>query len=83
MQAGFIGRPHQYRQIPDYLNDLNAMNEAEKALTYHAQPYFILQLKRVIILVSDNGSADDFSVANASASQRAEAFLKALNLWTE
>jgi len=57
--------------LPDYLNDLNAMHEAEKSLLetedwicYHDE------LRDMI-----------FPVWHATARQRAEAFLKTLNLW--
>lgn len=58
--------------IPDYLNDLNAMHDAEK------------------LIVGNESSIIYFSHLNrialpwyATAAQRAEAFLKTMNLWTE
>ena len=60
--------------VPDYLNDLNAMHEAEKVLTKDAflvDAYF-------------NYIRDNFGQAwHATASQRAEAFLKTLGLWSD
>ena len=61
------------KDIPDYLNDLNAMHEAEKALVEHPGLYWFALAKVV------GGSLKD--VACATASQRAEAFLRTLNLW--
>ena len=73
--------------LPDYLNDLNAMHEAEKVLddSYEAKPprqcvSYAKLLQR--IGATTNGGKSDFGIANSTASQRAEAFLKTLNLWT-
>ena len=63
--------------IPDYLNDLNAMHEAEKVLTGYQQT----------VTYSDNLTKivgyHTFDSAHATAAQRAEAFLKTLGLWEE
>jgi len=59
--------------LPDYLNDLNAMHEAEKALeSNQEQSYFELL----------HDIAGNLTFYRATAAQRAEAFLKTLNLWT-
>ena len=72
--------------LPDYLNDLNAIHEAEAAKIaldglYQAQ--FCHHLFRV--LNADNRNPDggicEFDKINATAAQRAEAFLKTLNLY--
>lgn len=60
--------------LPDYLNDLNAMHEAEKVLHLEIG----LWGGYCGFLVKDNTW---FSAVGATASQRAEAFLKTLNLW--
>jgi hypothetical protein len=67
--------------LPDYLNDLNAMHEAEKGLTTEDQ-----QWKYVALLVgrdwTESWSFFDASKAiHATAAQRAEAFLKTLGFW--
>ena len=74
-------------KLPDYLNDLNAMHEAEKVLddSYEATPprqcvEYAKLLQR--IGATTNGGKSEFGVANSTAAQRAEAFLKTLNLWT-
>ena len=62
---------------PDYLNDLNAMHEAEKTLddsslglvSYHNILASICKTHRDCV--------------RATAAQRAEAFLRTLSLWTE
>ena len=66
---------HHLRNLPDYLNDLNAMHEAEKIIWEHINP---------IIPFTFEWHLDDMGVeriAHATAAQRAEAFLKTLNLW--
>jgi hypothetical protein len=57
--------------IPDYLNDLNAMHEAEKVLDFN-------QLRDMEESVSFRFSVLPF---HATAAQRAEAFLRTLGLW--
>lgn len=61
--------------LPDYLNDLNAMHEAEKVLTDAQESEFRGNLVEVC------GSLAD--ALHATASQRAEAFLRTLGLWRE
>jgi hypothetical protein len=65
-----------FYELPQYLHDLNAMHEAEKVLTKPQQNKFILELDAI-----DGGDGDYFDIAHASAAQRAEAFLRTLNLW--
>ena len=68
------GNPFPGQDVPpDYLNDLNAMHEAEKVLTIEQQRHYAEELGR-----SYDGS---FLHVTASADQRAKALLKALNLW--
>jgi hypothetical protein len=59
--------------IPDYLNDLNAMHEAEETLVSYI-PNFILFLDNLKYISPLNG-------VRATAAQRAEAFLRTLKLW--
>lgn len=78
--------------VPDYLNDLNAMHEAEKVLTTRAQiSQYVWELERLTnwkadYIVGSDGKqylcpASYFCCVNATATQRAEAFLRTLNLW--
>jgi hypothetical protein len=62
--------------IPDYLNDLNAMHEAEKVLT-RAQQFVYSDLIRKL-----NPCDLDFEW-HCPAAQRAEAFLRTLGLWKD
>ena len=59
--------------LPDYLNDLNAMHEAEKVLINGKEQVYFEDL---------HGVAGNLTFYCATAAQRAEAFLKTLNLWT-
>jgi hypothetical protein len=70
--------------LPDYLNDLNAMHEAEKVITKEQIPtfeYYITEitgstgmgLRRYFI-------GEVFKVAHATAAQRADAFIATLEL---
>ena len=60
-------------QVPDYLNDLNAMHEAEKVLTtFDEWDIYCVYL----------GDTQP-SCAKATARQRAEAFLRTLGKWEE
>jgi hypothetical protein len=77
------GWPHEYmnqsdrlRHIPNYLNDLNAMHEAEKTLTDKAHEEFRLNLYEVI-------GDDSRLIVSSTASQRAEAFLRTIGKWEE
>ena len=58
--------------LPDYCNDLNAMHEEEKSLTSAEQCR-----KYADILDDENGGHF------ATASQKAEAFLKTIGKWEE
>lgn len=68
----------QKQQLPSYTSDLNAMREAELALSsdqYHDYAYGLLQ-------ETDGGElAPEF--LSAPAEKRAEAFLKSLLLWED
>lgn len=69
------------RSLPNYLNDLNAVHEAEMVLTeeqrsiycYHLLPNKEQAFEREDVWIG----------AHATSAQRAEAFLRTLNLWKE
>jgi hypothetical protein len=63
--------------VPDYLNDLNAMHGAEKVLTEKQQQVFLYQLNGEIV------QTKNWKLVHTSAAQRAEAFLRTLNLWKD
>jgi hypothetical protein len=66
---------------PDYLNDLNAMHEAEKVLSRgqnYNQSRGFGRYKTALAEVCDEQHPID-----ATAAQRAEAFLKTIGKWEE
>jgi hypothetical protein len=67
--------------LPDYLNDLNAMHEAEKILSLNQQNAYI----NILNEMPDYKCPvhHDFQWCCSTAAQRAEAFLRTLNLWEE
>lgn len=66
--------------IPDYLNDLNAMHDAEKVLTKK-------QLQTYLDILADAPRESMYQTWATSvfstASQRAEAFLRTIGKWEE
>jgi hypothetical protein len=70
---------HVERFRPDYLNDLNAMHEAVKSLPQNLKPRYFAYLCAVVSgAISLNGYSE---ATEATAAQRAKAFLRTLNLW--
>jgi len=67
--------------IPDYLNDLNAMNEVEEMLRPPHQPDFVLWLKYSEQILPQ--ICGERVAVHASAAQRAEAFLRTINKWDD
>lgn len=76
--------PGQLDNLPDYLNDLNAMHEAEKTILTCA-PWWLYQkeLRRVTLWDGVDGSDVVTRLIRATAAQRAEAFLRTIGKWTE
>ena len=71
--------------IPDYLNDLNAIHEAVATI-----PHGIKREEYILRLCGgdkwrsyDMGILDAVYAESATAAQRCEAFLKTLDLWEE
>jgi len=63
----------RWASVPDYLNDLNAMHEAEKVLNQEQkEDYFFIIL---------NFYGNWPKAIQATADQRAEAFLRAVGKW--
>ena len=59
-----------HRLVPDYLNDLNAMYEAEELLGIGGQEEFQIHMAKL----QQNGRGVQWYIAHSTASQRAEAF---------
>jgi len=68
-------------ELPDYLNDLNAMHEAEKIMSVEQASDYYWKLKELHPVVDIIPAC--LWVYHAAAYQRAEAFLKALGLWKD
>lgn len=64
---------------PDYLNDLNAMHEAEMMLNRKQYLNYVTELGYVV----GNTGVEYYDLIRATAAQRAEAFLRALGKWVE
>jgi hypothetical protein len=71
-------------QLPDYLNDLNAMHEAEQTLwqkDWESRHDFVDKLARILSPVHGYWQQSGLDLLDATAAQRAEAFLRTINLW--
>lgn len=72
--------------LPDYLNDLNACREFTAHMTYDQQVEFAEILHSIVLenpykVWWNPTPHETFQLLDASAAQRAEAFLRTLNLW--
>lgn len=78
---GWLDSNGEYGEIPDYLNDLNAMHEAiwDKRADRDFVQEYCKQIRKVV------GGAEwaTFALENASAAHRAEAFLRAIGKWED
>ena len=73
---------------PDYCNDLNAMHDAIQSLDHATRVHsFRRALAKAVGVLQDPDWESSLSLldklTNASARQRAEAFLRTMNLWEE
>lgn len=64
-------------ELPNYLSNLNAMHEVEKVLTEEQWAVYNVWLLRLTY------NEPLFAATSATAAQRAEAFLRTLNLWDD
>jgi len=78
------------QRVPDYLNDLNAMHEAENVLPDIDDDEGRDQLGYMEILAdvvgarwTSNNQCDMWRLTHATAAQRAEAFLRTIGKWKE
>lgn len=72
-------------RYPNYCNDLNAMHEAEKILNEKQQVWYLQKLTHVRYKQGVGGMIGCMidKTTFATAAQRAEAFLRTLDLWTD
>lgn len=70
---------------PDYLNDLNAMHEAEKTLTEKQAIWYLQKLSQVRLKQGEGGMIACMldRMVFATAAQRAEAFLRTIGKWRD
>lgn len=71
-------------EAPDYINDLNAMREAVRTLDNDQALAYIRSLVEDVLHLHFDYSVFKVSlaIAQATAAQHAEAFLRALGKWT-
>ena len=76
--------PEAWHPLPDFFHDLNAMHEAEKVLTVAQRITYANQIG-VILSGGSVGRAipNWWFIHEATASQRAEAFLRTIGKWEE
>jgi hypothetical protein len=74
---------HHLRNLPDYLNDLNAMMQAVKSLPCELLAIYMNRLFYVLIRVKGDAGVSDFDKHTAEPEYCAEAFLRTLGLWEE
>ncbi len=75
-----------YYPLPDYCNDLNEMHEAWCSLTQKQHFIFRSYLQTIVLNAQESGVlpiGPCHSVCNATALQRAEAYLKTIGKWNE
>lgn len=70
-------------ELPDYLHSLDAMHEAEKVLNEVKAVQFCNWLHTVVRDRSPVLEVTEYLKIHATAAQRAEAFLRTLNLWDD
>ncbi len=79
--------PHTgtFKEIPDYLNSLDAIHESEKALFEGGRALSVAspELRRELYFSQLIKVCGDHPAMSATAAQRVEAFLKTLGLWEE
>ena len=85
-----VGISSDSGQVPDYIDDLNAMHKAEKVLWDTGKAMeFTNQIVGIVCSARgfrwDKGTSDDhlMCLSHATAAQRAEAFLRTIDKWEE
>lgn len=80
---GFVNvlRDARGLQVPGFPADLNAMHEAEKVLTRAQIPEWEFNMREITLRDSAEGSGLYERLIRATASQRAEAFLRTIGKW--
>ena len=87
--SGVYPNTKGWEHLPDYLTDLNAMHEAEKALHANQRITFACFLTEPVrneiyaVMPRDIGYTVCFPAIHATAAQRAGAFLRAIGKWDD
>ena len=84
VSRGYTPTPGAHKKhLPDYLNDLNAMHDAEKVLKQRWSNYCEKLLEIVEPEPRSLEVCHYWNLLHATASQRAEAFLRTIGKWEE
>ncbi len=77
--------PHNSWELPNYLNDLNAIAEARKILNSDQQIQFSIKVGKFVTqtLRANQSAWMDFRLIDSSAGCQSEMFLRTLGLWQE
>jgi len=77
--------PKAFYRYPNYTGDLNAMHDAAMTLSRETLEYsnYCSHLNQIVAISNSRASASPIQSCDASAPQRAEAFLRSLDLWKE
>ena len=80
--GGSLPRPNARGEIPiaDYVNDLNAMHEAEKFITRDESYDYMVDLSHRVY-AEEPTSGTILGICGSTAAQRAGAFLRVKGLW--
>ncbi len=80
--SGWTG--YDAQEIPDYLNDLNAIHDAEKVLTPVQLGFYLGTLANMFPYSGMESWSFGFARSiHATAAQRAEAFLRTIGKWDD
>lgn len=77
-ERGELGHVHGIFDLPDYLNSLDAIHEAVETLRHKDGSEWFDYRVHLADICGSTGNC-----IQATAAQRAEAFMKTLGLWTE
>lgn len=71
--------------VPNYPSSLDAMHEAEKMLhsNFKLNCDYAAKLTTIVYKTKHSGCRIEFALLNATAPQRAEAFLRTIGKWEE
>lgn len=73
----------RFENLPDYLNDLNAIHEAEKLIVSDTEKCFAYQRALAKACGADEYDFEKSFIWHASAPERAEALLRTIGKWEE